>query len=709
MSTRKPKRKYTVEELYNPQIDLSRDGVAYGRQSSKDQVVKNVQSHISQTVMLLGYTRDYLGFCDNGSTGTITLFVENQIVDDAGNMSIKNASGTWPIDKRPGLKTICDLIESGKIGVVVAEYVDRLFRDEDRIDSNIFIKICRENNCYVHISSKRMTYNFANRQHAEMFRLEVQMAAAYIETHVRDTMLRRRDMAAESGQWAGFGSIPVNFIVDRRKESPTFKRMIPYQPHAEISVALYDRLIELAFDLGALCEELIKQPYIYPEFESWTYVGEYTVRSNLKKTSGQGYHLTRKGLEHMFCNIANIGGVEQKGKVLYGHHEPIIDEARFWLVYDHLKKARPEGAPTGKSSLKRYTQRRSRGTQKIRPLLHPETTRESGHVYFTRDGTASYGSYAIFVRTKGLLSEYELCVNAQQLETVVVNRMFEHLRVENLGDLKAVRTARSEKLAKRLKELQREEHVIEGELAHLNANLRQLTIPSVVKETEASMARVLARKEGLLQEREQLLKQGEDQALRTLEEELSDLEDLWPQKPFSLKEGILKVLIKRVIIDQMSPKFFRVVVEWKYGDWGREQIYLMQKGGGRRKWTEHELEVLQEVYPRKTQRLCIMQALPSRSWRAIQQMAGHLNLSVGTGHGTGIRYGKGDVEDFGLSWNDIRWLEEVGLSFKSFSSKEVGWTNSSSSISTPVDIMKLIAEVRILLKKDRPAKQPNTF
>lgn len=93
-SRKKQKREYSTEELYNPQIDNSRDAVAYGRQSSKDQVVKNVQSRISQTVMLLAYTKE-LGFREDGTTGKVTLFVENQVVDAEGNVNIKNASGTW--------------------------------------------------------------------------------------------------------------------------------------------------------------------------------------------------------------------------------------------------------------------------------------------------------------------------------------------------------------------------------------------------------------------------------------------------------------------------------------------------------------------------------------------------------------------------------------------------------------------------------------
>jgi len=189
MSRKKQKREYTVEELYNPQIDLSLDAYLYGRQSGKEQVIVNIQSHISQTVKQLEYARE-LGFRDDGTTGRVTLVIENQVVDAEGNVSIKDASGTWPIERRAGLKTICDAIEHGtqdghRVGVVIAEFVDRLFRDEDRIDSNVFIKICREHDCYVHISSKRMTYNFANCQKEELLLIEVQMSGDDIENNVR--------------------------------------------------------------------------------------------------------------------------------------------------------------------------------------------------------------------------------------------------------------------------------------------------------------------------------------------------------------------------------------------------------------------------------------------------------------------------------------------------------------------------------------------
>jgi len=685
-SRKKSKREYSTEELYNPQIDISRDAVAYGRQSSKDQVVKNVQSHISQTVMLLAYTKE-LGFREDGTTGKVTLFVENQVVDAEGNVNIKNASGTWSIDRRPGLKTICDLIESGKVSVVVAEFVDRLFRDEDRIDSNIFIKICKENDCYVHISSKCMTYNFTNPSHAELFRMEVQMAAAYIENHVRGTMLRRRHMAAESGQWAGLGAIPVNFIVDKREKSPTYGKMIPYLPHANVSIELYDRLIELAFSLEALCIELSERSYIYPEFEEWVFKGDYTTHMALDLApNGEGYLITRRGLEHMLTNITNIGAIKRKGKIIYNHHEGIIDEGRFWLVYDNLRITRPDGTPTGKPIFVRFTQQRNlRAALITKPLLRPETNHENGAVYFTRSGIPSgVGSYNVSVR-RGLVYDSLICVNALQLETAVTGRMFEHLRTANLGDLKAARGQRAERKAERLEKITRDLGVIEDELANLNVNLKKLTIDVVIKEAEASMARVLLRKQELLDEREQIKQSTEDEALRTLEEELVDLEELWPYKPFELKKSILQLLINRVVIDQMSTKFLRVVVEWKYREWGVEQTYLSHKDGGRKEWSEEEIALLQKIYLEQMHtrdRFGIMQALPNRSWRAIKHMIDDMGMNPWKGQGTGVglRFKREQIEHEALSWNDIQWLKKSGLTYKSLCSSEVGWSSPSSSV-----------------------------
>jgi len=70
-----------------------------------------------------------------------------------------------------------------------------------------------------------MIYNFANPQMADMFRQEVAFAAAYIEHHIKGTMLRRRDMAVSKGKIGG-GFIPIGFIVCK-EEGPKFNNYVP--------------------------------------------------------------------------------------------------------------------------------------------------------------------------------------------------------------------------------------------------------------------------------------------------------------------------------------------------------------------------------------------------------------------------------------------------------------------------------------------------
>jgi DNA invertase Pin-like site-specific DNA recombinase len=661
---RKQKRQYTPEELYNPQIDLSREAYLYGRQSQKEQVVKNIQSHISQTVMLLAYTKEIVGFKDDGTTGSVTLFVENQVIDVDGTISIKNASGTWSINRRPGLKTICDAIEHGtengrEVGVVIAEFVDRLFRDEDRIDSNVFIKICKENDCYVHISSKRMTYNFANPQHAELFRLEVQMAAAYIDNHIRGTMLRRRSQAARlGGLWAGLGAIPVGYIVDRNEESKTFGKFIVYQPHAKIVIWLFERFVEVGYDLDALCDELRDKPCVFPDFEEWV-DKTCATRCQLRKGANGGYMLSRRGLKYLLTNEVYIGTFRREGTVRYNNHEAIIQKDLFWSVYDRLKCVRPDGTPSPYLHLVRYS--RIKGQLERQSLLQPITNAD-GSVYFSNSHVKGnvYGYYNVSVH-RGLERYCLFSLKADDLEGMVIARMFWHLRRADIGDLKAARTERSVKKSKRLEEIARDLEVIEEELGNLRENLKKLTIESVVKETEASMARVLTRKEELGEERKSILQSVEDEALRTLEEELVDLEDLWPEKPFALKKALLKLLIRKVVIDYVTPRICRLQVEWAYSEWGTEERLLDRRHAGGREWLEPEREILREMYGTATQ-LEIMEALPNRTWGAICDTATNMRLR---------RQGrqKEMIRDPLASLSDLRFLEESGLTFDSIAIK----------------------------------------
>lgn len=647
---RKKQRQYSLEELYNPQIDLSRDAYLYGRQSGKDQVVENIQSHISQTVMLLEYTKG-LGFKDDGTTGKVTLLVENEVVDAHGNVSIKDASGTWPIDRRRRLKEICDAIENGtekghEVGVVIAEFVDRLFRDEDRIDSNVFIKICKEHDCYVHIASKHMTYNLANPHHAEMFRLEVQMAAAYIENHVRGTMLRRRSQAARSGLWAGLGSVPVGYIVDKDKESKTYGKFIIYEPHAGTVRWIFVRFVELGYDFYKLCKDLRHIPCLFPPFEPGVFTKCY-----LKPGTDGGYVISSEdGLRKLLTNVAYIGTLKAEGAYIANTHEPILDEGLFWSVYDRLKSTRPNGTPTGKIPLVRYTQHTS--TIAREPLLKELIA--TPHRYTRSNKLERY--YYQLLSNGTLSSTALLAVEANAFEGIVVTRLFQKLREGKVGDLAQTQKRREQEKNKRLGEIEREYQTIEEEIETLLTNLSKIKTDVVVQKIQEKIAKYLERQQNLTKEKNAIVREYATAQLGTIEEELADLEELWDEKPFDSKKGLVSLLIKKIIWTYLSPRFFKLRIEWAYKEWGVEEAIFDRGRLGSKPWTKEEETIIQFLYPCKEQ-LDILRELPNRTWGCITTEASKLGVK---------RMGKPTMIERNLSYQDLQFLEQSGLSLVNF-------------------------------------------
>src|SRR6266567_539771 len=93
----------------------------YGRQSTKNQVLKHVQSGEMQTEDLMEFAKR-LGWPDD----LIILYIEHRQKDG----TIKSASGRLRIDQREGLKALVERIEADEIKAVLIFLEDRLFRDE---------------------------------------------------------------------------------------------------------------------------------------------------------------------------------------------------------------------------------------------------------------------------------------------------------------------------------------------------------------------------------------------------------------------------------------------------------------------------------------------------------------------------------------------------------------------------------------------------
>src|SRR5712691_2068515 len=130
---RKPKRwELYKKEFQIPELRTDEPVGLYPRQSSKKQMRNNRQSFAKQTqdnandLIKRGWTRELIRMYDQ----------------DMGKSAVR------ALEERALSDMLADIREK-RIRTVRASDVDRLFRDEDQIDSNVFIKVCKEADCLV--------------------------------------------------------------------------------------------------------------------------------------------------------------------------------------------------------------------------------------------------------------------------------------------------------------------------------------------------------------------------------------------------------------------------------------------------------------------------------------------------------------------------------------------------------------------------------
>jgi DNA invertase Pin-like site-specific DNA recombinase len=198
------KRKYQslakVEHPVMPgMLPIDRAVAVYYRQSSMKQV-GNISTDMQQ-IDLPRYVGS-LGWGDN----EIILIDEDEGV-----------SGAKRIDERKGMSRLFDLIITGKIGAVVVQAEDRLFRDETQIQVNVFIDACVKNN--VRVITPYFKYNFADKHegpyHRLLFRMRAEQAADFLNSYVRGRLFAAKERMMLLGMWMG-GNINLGFMVDNR-------------------------------------------------------------------------------------------------------------------------------------------------------------------------------------------------------------------------------------------------------------------------------------------------------------------------------------------------------------------------------------------------------------------------------------------------------------------------------------------------------------
>jgi DNA invertase Pin-like site-specific DNA recombinase len=594
----------TDQQLLNPTPDLDCDAIAYGRQSSAKQVVNNVESHKAQTIELLKQMREKLGYRDDGTTGKVTLRIENQIAKDG---KILNASGAWPIDRRPHLKATLDDVENDRVKLIAVDVIDRLFRDEDQIDSNIFLKACKEHGCYIYVVATGMLYNLANEMHMMIVRQLLQIAAHYLKT-LRETTTRRRRQSRDAGKYAGYGPLKLGYIRDSEKTSETYGKLLLYPPHAKQGKWIYKRIIELNFNVTELAKEVSKMEYLFEPFPNATLEGH----RGAKKLPNGGFTLTRTGLRSWLTDETNIGvHYTDSGERVENNHEALIDRPTYDLICAHITPIR-EMPGAGQK-----TNRKGLLTQVLtsRVVDHPQVT-----IHSLLQGDFNYE----LVSDDLIVREFQTTVRGSIADSIVTEELFKNIKNSDIQLLKdqiaekeKARVKRLAEIEQRLTEIETLQAAVMDGIASELAKLKKagLDTSKYLEGLQAKYDRLCTQAEELEAEREEL--QQKTESLGALENELENLQELWPEISLGLKRQLINEVVQCVLITPLSPLYTAISVLWAYDNWPSKS-WVIRRSHSSRPWTPDEDKILYTMYPDPSiTKEQLLNALPIRSWQSI--------------------------------------------------------------------------------------------
>jgi hypothetical protein len=535
-----------------------------------------------------------------------------------------------------------DDVREKRIRTVRAAEVDRLFRDEDRIDSNLFIKICREADCLV--LTDRMIYDFSIPRHVDYFRDEVDRAWKFYESQILIRANELQDRARSKGLYAG-GPQPIGYIVDKNPKSATFMKYIPYLRHSERSLEIFQWLYDCGGILGVLHDRLDALPYVWPLEEEWVreqkafwtnlevvYGTELDEEGNLKPI---GYRISAHALTWFLGNRVYRGDWPYDGDWIENNHAAIVPTYLFDFAQDVLERNR-QAKETGATNYHTQT------TSVIHDILYPGPPEAKKRFLIAKRKEEQY----CIKEQRGMRHAILATVAMQDIEQVFLQKFTEQLRDTTRFENYEEKIDRSEETKK-----------IEGRRKNLLETIAQLTeridgifmtlqSPSLEPQERDDFIKERRR---LIQRREKVQNELKIQSPVQVYVQYKDLIEkmgkYWERYPFEDRQALVALLIRRVYLEPLSHHFMQMTIEWK--EFPCDVGVLWRRNADSFNWEPEEDIILREMYPTESAQ-AIQQVLARRTWSGILSRAHELRIKRLKKPG-GICYKNMSIEDIQIA------------------------------------------------------------
>lgn len=539
---------------------------------------------------------------------------DGEITVDVQDLGI---SGQCSFDVRRGLSELEFGVTKGIIGCVyLTEGVSRLSRDRDRIIPYYLLKILKEQQCRVR--TPEGVWNPAIDYDWNYLTDEFEDAISELKFMTR-RLYRRKIQKASRGEYVG-ESIPIGYILPIIGQKPSgkyeFGKIKPYPNHVEIINLILEEFIRQngSFSRTSRALKNFTIPFFDQEFQ---YMERLTSLRSCPRTH-TGYKITPLLVRGLATNLKLIG-VWCYGDVkpIINNHEAIVSRELFFQAFE---------LAINRKHIQTGLYEQNEWTGLIYCVNHPIPIRMHS------DNRNRY--YKCEKEYKQDINRACLIVPSQYLDQPLTSAITSYLSLAPLaGDI--LRRFKLKTENKRIRET-----LLKKQVTRLKASIAKLQVLFTHcvdasgeinrDKEELYWSQIQEAKQRLSEIKTSISPEGDDLNnldvdCNCIQEFLNDLTSNWYTYPLSWRNQLLRLVIDKTEI-QASNDVVDAVIYWKSGFKQKVIIYKPRIIGARRRWTNHEDNLLKSLYSSASADELIM-ALPNRSWAGITRRGVYLNIN----------------------------------------------------------------------------------
>ena len=567
-------------------------------------------------------------------------------------------SGQLKMEERPAFVDMLRRIANGTIKVIIAAQVDRLFRDRWGAEYSKFMEICYTYGVKVVTPNPWRTgidfvYDFSIPWHIDKFRRKCEEAWSYLENHVYGRMLAAQEELWSTGFWSG-GNLPIGYIVDRRDrvdggKNPTYRKYIPYTPHAEIVRWLFERYRETGGQLATMLREIVRLPFLFPAFDSD--IDEEIVNKFTQYTAvlGEdekiiGYTIASDGgLRSLLSNPAYMGYWVHKGVVVKSeNHQAILEYGPFIYAFNRLSATHLDGTPNEEllerrqQYVKKHFAERSAYLKNHIASVDPQYTIYTSSYPLMVRGTKGeekrvetfYGFYLPRMAWARFHAKY--MITTRDVDNIFMARFRQKL--EEADEFENFLEHEERELKEQMKlqgDLARDIIAAESSMSRIkndvkSGRVKNLDLLESLDEQYTNVEKDLIRLKEIYQQTTKDKSQAQQR--RTYKKMMHDAGEAWEE--VVLPEEVpmmIDTFVKKVMLEPLTPHFYKMAIHWYDPEWGIDEALCYRDGNASIRWTEEEDAILRQYYPTAT-RGELIKMLPMRSVRSMTARAHKHNI-----------------------------------------------------------------------------------